>query len=436
MTSTNPIPGLLSLRIHRGVNSLLVSDSTPSSKSEVQSVNGQSLHQQTKSKEGTTGQIDHSKEIKMVKQMLEQQSFDIISYLNKLHDARKNQDMILKQFREKSETIESRLKSLTKTLFQKVDDMNRRINIINKTITPKPILIKYLPENSFGRITSITASMNLVACTTALGYLPIYDRDNNYELLSCYQTDNYEALFSPALVFKHNSNAIFALTSSGKLLSASPAWIPLDQIIDIKVESFSIPSDIYKHESYDIITGHQGFVNFYSFQDNFNGLSLCGSLKKLVGIVNHIICDPEKEAIYCLTNRRYFYSISSVNFTLLQSYQFNQTPLNIQLSTVFILISLSPDEIFVLERQRDKVSVLQEVSISGGLRCFCYDDNQIFIVTKQQTVERRRLYKLDQNEIICEPDVADYDENEYIGCVFAYDSATYLSHNNRISVWS
>jgi hypothetical protein len=57
-------------------------------------------------------------------------------------------------------------------------------------------------------------------------------------------------------------------------------------------------------------------------------------------------------------------------------------------------------------------------------------------VNRNQTVERRPLCALDHPEIICEPDTADYEENDHIGVIFADGTTLYLSHNGSISVWS
>ena len=79
---------------------------------------------------------------------------------------------------------------------------------------------------------------------------------------------------------------------------------------------------------------------------------------------------------------------------------------------------------------------MKKLTINGGLRYFYCGDNQLFIITKKnQQIERRRLCNPYEKEIICEPDVADYDENEFIGTIFSDNSKIYLSHNDRISVW-
>lgn len=434
MNVSHSKPPLLSLNIKRTVDSLLTLNTSEQNENQSDSKSNQNLQNITKHKEEV--QIDHSAEIKLMKEMLEQQCFEIVAYSNKIKDARRDQNHLLTQFHNRAEALELRLSSLTSTLLQKTSDMNQRIDSISKTLTPKPILVKLLPPNIYGRITGINAKMNLLAYTTALGYLIVIDRSKGYGVISENQPSSNEALFSPVIINRQDANGIFTVSSARKLFFATPAFARPKQICELKVESFSAITDSFKRENYDIVTGHHGMVNFYQFYENYGSINLIGSIKKLTGNVNHIVADTENEAIYCSTSRKFFYSISSSSYTLINSYQFPNMPLQIKLSTVFIIISFSPDDILILERNREKINILKKLTISGGLRYFYCGENQLFIITKKQQVERRRLCNPDENEIICEPDVADYDENEFIGTIFADDSKIYLSHNDRISVWT
>lgn len=430
MTIPHSSPPLLSLNIRRTVDSLLTLNTSDQKEIEKASSNNIVKHKED-------SQIDHTTEIQLMKNMLEQQCFEIVAYNNKIKDARSAQNRLLSQFQTRANDLESRLSNLTSTLFQKAEDMNRRIDSINKTLTPKPILTKILPQNDYGRITGIYSKMNLMAYTTALGYLIITDRSKDYGIISKNQPSNNEALFSPVIILRQNVDGVFAVSSARKLLFATPVFARPKQICELKVESFSAITDNFKVNNYDIVTGHQGFVNFYQFQDNYNGINLIGSLKKLTGNVNHIVSDTENEAVYCLTSRKFFYSISSSSFGLINSHQFTSMPLEIQLSTVFIIISFSLDDILILERNREKLNVLKKLTIIGGLRYFYCGENKLFIITKKnQQIERRRLCHPNICEIICEPDVADYDENEFIGTIFYDESRIYLSHNDRISIWA
>ncbi|OHT07388.1 hypothetical protein TRFO_24402 [Tritrichomonas foetus] len=428
MTLSHAKPALISLNIRRTVDSLLTMDTSPDTIK-----NEMPKKIILKPKEETV--IDHSEEISKIKTMLEQQCFEIVACNNKIIDARKEQKELLSLFHTRAETLENRLTTLSSILFQKVEDLNRRIDTINKTLTPKPILTSFLPPNDFGRITGLDAKNELLAYTTVQGNLVVLDRNREFKLLSSNQPFPHESLFSPVLINRQNTNGIFAITSARKLLFATPARSQPKQLIEGRVESYSVITDSIRHETYDIVTGHQGQMNFFTFQDNYNSVNLVGSVRKLNGIVSHIVTDYENEAIYALTSRRWYYTISSSTFGLVISHQFQNTPLQIQLSTVFIIISFAPNDIVILERNREKVSILTKFSIVGGLRSFYCGENHIFVITKNQQIERRGLCKPEESEIICEPDVADYDENEYIGTVFSDGMTIYLSHNNRISVW-
>ena len=197
-----------------------------------------------------------------MKEMLEQQCFEIVAYSNKIKDARRDQNHLLTQFHNRAEALELRLSSLTSTLLQKTSDMNQRIDSINKTLTSKPILVKLLPPNIYGRITGINAKMNLLAYTTALGYLIVIDRSKGYGVISENQPSSNEALFSPVIINRQDANGIFTVSSARKLFFATPAFARPKQICELKVESFSAITDSFKRENYDIVTGHQGMVNF------------------------------------------------------------------------------------------------------------------------------------------------------------------------------
>ena len=44
--------------------------------------------------------------------------------------------------------------------------------------------------------------------------------------------------------------------------------------------------------------------------------------------------------------------------------------------------------------------------------------------------------KLDDDEIVCEADAADFDEEAHKGLVYADQDILYLSHDDGLSVWS
>ena len=79
---------------------------------------------------------------------------------------------------------------------------------------------------------------------------------------------------------------------------------------------------------------------------------------------------------------------------------------------------------------------LYSIVIQSGLRRFFAAETEIIIIMKDQKIQRRKLCNIDTEEMICEPDAADYDEEEYIGCVTSEDREIFLSHGSQISRWS
>jgi hypothetical protein len=161
-----------------------------------------------------------------------------------------------------------------------------------------------------------------------------------------------------------------------------------------------------------------------------------GQTKNLRGTVTQIVIDTVQLAVFALTSRRTFYSISATTFQVIVSMQFTSPLMQLSMTGLFLVISCAPNDILMVERSREKYKEVGRFAIERGLRRFWCSQKSIIVVTKDQKVERRDLCRPMDIDIICEPEAADYDPVEYIGAVTATRQEIYLSHGSSISLWS
>ena len=168
---SQPQPPLLSLNVRRTVNDIIQMDDAGG-----QSVITQPLVQ-NKVKDEPIVQ-DHSIEIKAMQDILEQQCFSFVAFHNHIRDAREIQLKQMKQFQERANLIQKRIKNLSTSLLTKVHDLNHRIDLIQSTLSPKPIFRMLMPQNDFGRITGIDIIDEYIATTMATGDLVVFKKEN------------------------------------------------------------------------------------------------------------------------------------------------------------------------------------------------------------------------------------------------------------------
>lgn len=420
-------PPLLSLSVRRTVDTLLTMETGDATSNVSQPLN-------TKSKDEPS--MDHSLEFQKVQEILEQQCFAFVAFRNQIRDARDVQNKIMQRFHERASAIENRLTQVSTSLLQKAQELNQRVDIISKTLAPKPIFRHLLPPNDYGRITGIKIQDQVLAITTSSGQF-IGMKKDTYEVEVIQQPFPNESLFSPNFLVHQSTIIALTVTSGRKLLIHLPYTAYPAECFDGKVECFSVSSEAALSEGYEVVIGQASQILFCNFlSDNPKKLNVTGSTKKIRGTVTHIVTDNDNEAVYALTSRRMFYSVSGSTFQIITQTQF-QTPLmQLALTRVFIVISCAPNDIILGERNRDKFNQIFKITIDAGLRRFCCGTKYILIIRKDQRIERRMLCQIGEPESICEPDAADYDPEDYIGSVYCEGPVIYLSHGSRISIWS
>jgi hypothetical protein len=174
-------------------------------------------------------------------------------------------------------------------------------------------------------------------------------------------------------------------------------------------------------------------ATFYALE---GGMRVVGQTKNLRGAVTQIAIDSIQLAVFVLTSKRTFYSISATTFQVIASMQFMSPLMQLSMTGLFLVISCAPNDILMVERSREKYREVGRFTIEGGLRRFRCSEKSIIIITKGQRVERRDLCHPLEIDTICESEAADYDPLEYIGAVTARGQEIHLSHGNRISFWS
>ncbi|KAK8852801.1 hypothetical protein M9Y10_017791 [Tritrichomonas musculus] len=427
---SQPQPPLLSLNVRRTVDDIIQMDATDG-----QAVITQPLVQ-NKVKEEPSFQ-DHSIEVKAMHDILEQQCFSFVAFHNHIKDAREIQLKQMKQFQTRANFIQDRIRNLSTSLLAKVHELNHRIDLIQKTLSPKPIFRMLMPPNDFGRITGIDIIDDYIAITMATGDLAILKKDN-FDIVTSFHLVENESLFMPLFIQRPNNNVgLFSISSSRRLFYSLPALTEPSQVFSNDIESYALADGSKNKQSFDLITGHFQFINFCLINsENPREISVNGTLKGIRGSVTHIVVDDDRESVYLITSKRYYYAISSSNRQIVMSMSFPTPLMQLSMTQMFIIISCAPNDIILAERNREKFNQLFKIEISDGLRRFLACDNCILIITKSQNIEKRELASPLEKLYICEKEAADYDPKEYIGVIYCIGTDIYLAHGNRLSYWS
>lgn len=423
-------PPLLSLKVRRTVDTILELDTTE-----------QKNHQMTttplqKARQQQTANVDHSGEIARITDILEKQSFAFVAYMNKVKDAKKRQDELMNEFHDKADLIRTKLSKIQTSLLRKILDLNKRVEVISRNLALKPTFISMLPPNEFGRITGMISHDNILICTSASGYL-IRINIETFTADHFLRYSDSEALFQP-FIYTHGPTIVsLCLSSSRSLLIGLPGEVDaLEKCIETPIESYAINMDANTRDVYEIALGENNQIEYAIINTDISPkLTIVNATKKLRGIVTAIATDQEQNAVFALTSRRMFYSISGTNFNVIYSETFEKPVMQLATTQCFVIISIAPNDIMIIEKNREKFNKLYNITIENGLRRFFAASNELLVIMKDQRVQRRRLCDISSAETICEQEAADYNEEEYIGVIYEVDRRLYLSHGNRISFW-
>ena len=423
-------PPLLSLKVRRTVDTILALDTPEQSDHPIVSTPATNKARQVVT-------VDHSGEIQRIMDILEKQSFAIVAYKNKIHDAKIQQSKLMNEFHEKAKSLDNKLSRLQTSLLKKLSDLNKRVDTISRNIALKPTFISMLPQNNYGRITGITSLDNILLVTTADGYLLQINRET-LQIEKEHRYSEQEALFQPT-IYTHGSLIVaFCLSSHRTLIHGLPDGIyKPEKVINTQVESYAINFDVNTRDLFEVALGEANQIEYALYNQNtVPKLTIVGSTKKIRGTVTSLIADQFQNAIFAITSRRVFYSISATNFNVINQESFDKPIMQLATTQCFILLSVAPNDIVVLEKNREKFNKLYNITIEAGLRRFFAGNNELLIIMKDQKVQRRRLCDITKAEPICEHEAADYNGEEYIGCVYEIDRQIYLSHGNRLSYWA
>jgi hypothetical protein len=415
-------PALLSLKVRRTAEEIIAMNTN-----EAGTVASQALSQPKAADET----LSHADEIRNVHLLVEQQCFAFVASLNTIHDARKMQNEAQQRFQAHAKSIEERLHRLSDELLKKVKEMNHQIDLISHTLAPKPIFRRMSAPNEFGRVTGICVLGDVVGVTTASGFVVILSHDS-FAVVAAFQPFPAASLFHPTFIVRPNGTSLLTIASNRKLLLSSPYRQAPDELLDA-VECFEATEEQGTRTGFDIVTGHPQMATFYALE---GGMRAVGQTKNLRGTVTQIVIDSVQLAVFVLTSRRTFYSISATTFQIILSMQFSSPLMQLSMTGLLLVISCAPNNILMIERIREKYKEVGRFTIERGLRRFWCSQKSIIIITKDQKVERRNLCQPMEIDIICEPETADYDPLEYIGSVTTVRQEIYLSHGNRISFWS
>lgn len=431
MSGIQARPPLLSLKVRRTVDTIL--SMNPEEHKEAEAANQQVAKAKEKKQ---TASLDHTSEIEKISGILEQQSFYFVAFRNQIQDARRDQAKIMQQFHETAQNIDQRMNKMKEMLVKKVVDLNKRVSSISRNLALKPTFRKMLPQNDYGRITGICVFNAILLCTTADGWLLRIDRHDLFvKHTTRYSTT--EALFQPTIYMHGNIWVELALSSTRNLLIRMQTSPDLEKCSHLPVESYSINTDVHTREAFEVILGQNGQIEFCSIAPDANPkLSIVATTKKIRGTVTALVPDQNIDAVFAITSRRMLYCISATNYTVVMSELFEKPIMQLFTTQCFIIISIAPNDIIVLEKNREKANKLFQINISAGLRRFYAAENDILIIMKNQKVERRRLCNVNIAEPICEADAADFNEEEYLGLIVEYERQIYLTHGNRISYWT
>lgn len=426
MTNTQSQPPLLSLKIHRTVEAIL----------NVDTLENDNNHE--RKKRDLSERLDHSEEISQINGILEQQCFQFTAFRNQIKDTRIEQKKLMDVFHEKVKQIEESLKKAEATLLKKVSDLNKRYDIIARNLTLKPTFRSITSRSDFGRITAITGCGNILLSTTNNGWIFYLDRQS-FDIRGRFRFSENEAVFRPSIYMRENRFVTFYLTSAKKLLHGTidGQKIMCEVCCEGPVESYCINTDHNANEKYDIILGKVDQIEFCTYRaDSVDPLTVVASTNRLRGTVSAIVLDNHINAVFVLTSKRMFYSISSDNHNIIYSESFKYPLMQIFVTQCFIIISTAPNDIIVAEKSKEKLNRLYNLTIDAGLRRMYVSQTSIFIIQKDQRIQRRKLHDMTKEEIICEPYAANYDEEEYIGAIESMGEDLYLSHGDMISHWS
>lgn len=430
MSLSQAAPALVSLKVHRTADEIISMDLGDSACGAIQS-----LSLSTKNQPEVSGE-DPSDELQAVREVLEQQCFSLVAFRNLMLDSKKIRQESLRRFHAQAKVIEGRLGTLSSELFKRIHDVNHRIGIISRTLAPRPTFRGLQPPNEFGRITGIDVADDLIALTTTSGHLLILERDTFQVHHKVLHNEN-EALFCPIFTHRRGFLSLFFITSGRQLMFSAPYKSEPFLCLDKKVECYAITDNTILRDGFDVVSGQIQGITFYGFDlDNPRLLRALGETKNIRGTVTQLVVDNQRISVYALTSKCIFYAISGTSYNVVSSMQF-QTPLmQLTLTTLFIVFSRAPNDIIVAERGRDKFHQITEITIPQGLRRLCCSEKEILIIRKDQGVERRTLCDPLNACRICEPEAADYDPQEYIGTIYASHNTVYISHGNRLSLWS
>ena len=430
MSLTQATPALLSLKVHRTADEIISMNTK-----EAISITSQPSASALKAQHVDVEVDNNADELATLRDIFEQQCFSLVAFRNTIHDTRKRQNEMLQNFRTFSGQLEKRLNCLQHGLSKKVQEMNFRVDMISKTLAPKPIFRRIQPENAFGRITGIDIVDDHIALTTLSGYLVVLNR-LSFTTETSNQPFAKESLYYPSFVKRDKSLYLCAVSSGRKLLLASPYNAKPVECLEDKVDCFAIARNSRRKETFDIVTGKSQGVSFYSGDlSKPNALKVIGETKNLKGTITQIVIDSELQAVYVLTSRKMFYSISSSTYQVLSAKQFGVPVMQLALTMLFIVITVAPNDVLFVERNREEFNEISKFEVTDGLRRLYATDKSIFVVTKNQEIERRTLAKPEVADKICEARAGDYDPKEFISTVLECGGEIFVAHGNRLSVW-
>jgi hypothetical protein len=369
-----------------------------------------------------------------MKGIVERQSFELLSFRCRVEDARMKQYKVTRRFNERAKALEARLFSVSESFTQRLAELSRRVTAISNALSPAPIFQGMIQTECQGRITGMDIMDDLMALTTSSGDLVIYDLLTQARKSSCRPFEKV-GLFQPKLLTRGTTRLCAVLAANGKLLLSLPAWAAPITICEEKVESFLVVPGSLKRESFDIITGGVRSIDFHTFNSDWFSTKIEGSSKKLQGTVSHLELDSENEAVYLLTTRRFLYCISTVVFNATLTHEFATPPLGLTITTMFVIVAVAANDLVILQRNRDRFVQACVIKIDQGLRYFSPGKSYLYVVTKNETVERRPYSRVSAAEPICSRDVAEYDEDVPLGRIAWDNDILYLAHGNAVSVW-
>jgi hypothetical protein len=378
--------------------------------------------------------VDHSEELKWMSSIVQRQSFDFVAVRNSIHDARLRQSRVLAEFHSRAMAISQRLADLSYTLLQRLADLNRHVDHLSAALCPVPLFQRMLVPPCTGRITGLDVAEQLLAATTSGGDLALVDLTSAAPK-AAFRPLGRVGLFCPQLFRRGPTLCCFSLSASGHLLLSQPATSEPINLIDTRVECFAICADGARRDSFDLVTGHSGSIQFHTINSDGRGVSTLGSSKRIDGVVCRIVVDAELEAAFVITRRRLFYSVSSVFYSTVASHEFEAPVFDVGVTRMFIVLAVAPNDVVFLARNREKIIIICRITIEAGLRHFAAAGQFLYVLTKRQTVEMRPCADPSAAETICAVDVAEFDEEQFIAIVAVFGQTVYLTHGDQISVW-